>query len=87
MKKKKLSLKKLSLNKKVVSNLEGQQTNGGVFVTQVCPIVTLACPGTWICPVETRFCPRETWICPIDTKFCPTDSFVCPTDGTVACPY
>lgn len=47
MKKKKTNLKKLALNKKVVSNLEKGQVNGGT-------IVTLACPVTLFCP--TRFC-------------------------------
>jgi hypothetical protein len=86
MKKNKKSLKKLSLNKKVVSNLEGQQANGGAFVTQVCPIITINCPGTWICPIDTRYCPKETWVCPIDTRICPIETIACPTD-TLACPY
>ncbi len=50
MKKKKINLKKLALNKKVVSNLEVEQTKGGtvVSVLVVCPINTAFCP--------TRFC-------------------------------
>ncbi|MGH1385417.1 class I lanthipeptide [Kordia sp.] len=47
MKKNKKSLKKLTLNKKVVSNLENSQVTGGTMVT-------LACPVTIFCP--TRFC-------------------------------
>lgn len=47
MKKNKKSIKKLTLNKKVVSNLENSQVTGGTFVTLVCP-VTMFCP--------TRFC-------------------------------
>ncbi len=87
MKKNKKTLKKLSLNKKVVSNLEGQQTTGGALTVQICPINTVLCPvGTWICPIETQLCPRETWVCPIDTKICPIESIACPT-GTLACPY
>lgn len=86
MKKNKKTIKKLSLNKKVVSNLESQQTNGGAIVTQICPINTLNCPGTWICPIETRYCPRPTWICPIDTQICPIETLACPID-TLACPY
>ncbi|MCH2193426.1 class I lanthipeptide [Kordia sp.] len=50
MKKNKKSLKKLTLNKNVVSNLEKSQVNGGT-------IVTLACPVTLFCP--TRFCPTR----------------------------
>jgi hypothetical protein len=86
MKKNKKMFKKLSLNKKVVSNLEIQQTNGGAIVTQICPINTLNCPGTWICPIETRLCPVDTWICPIDTQICPIETLACPID-TLACPY
>lgn len=50
MKKKKTNFKKLALNKKVVSNLEKSQVNGGT-------IITLACPVTIFCP--TRFCFTE----------------------------
>ncbi|MFK7750079.1 MAG: hypothetical protein AB8B65_16930 [Kordia sp.] len=89
MKKNKKSLKKLTLNKKVVSKLEGLQANGGApasgFICPIetrwnCPINTLACPDTWICPIETRFiCPTDSLVCPIETIGCPID--------TVACPY
>ena len=94
MKKKKTNLKKLTLNKKVVSNLERQQANGGAPISvNICPIVTrfncpintLACPDTVICPIVTRFnCPIDTLVCPIETIDCPT--LACPID-TVACPY
>ncbi|EDP97228.1 class I lanthipeptide [Kordia algicida OT-1] len=86
MKKKKKSLKKLSLNKKVVSNLEGQQANGGTIVSQICPINTVwVCPiDTLVCPIDTRLCPIDTRVCPIETLDCP--SVACPTD-TFACPY
>ncbi|WP_298507713.1 hypothetical protein [uncultured Kordia sp.] len=47
MKKNKKSLKKLTLNKNIVSNLEKSQVSGGTFLTAACP-VTLFCP--------TRFC-------------------------------
>lgn len=47
MKKNKKSLKKLKLNKDVVSNLDKNSIQGGT-------IVTLACPVTIFCP--TRFC-------------------------------
>lgn len=47
MKKNKKSLKKLTLNKNVVSNLESGQVSGGTFLTALCP-VTIFCP--------TRFC-------------------------------
>ncbi|MGH1385418.1 hypothetical protein [Kordia sp.] len=89
MKKNKKSLKKLTLNKKVVSKLEGQQTIGGTGFTVVicpietrwnCPILTANCPQTWICPIDTR------WNCPIDTLACPIDTIACPID-TVACPF
>lgn len=88
MKKNKKSLKKLTLNKKVVSNLESQQTNGGapisVFVCPIetilnCPILTTNCPQTWICPVESRFiCPTDSLVCPIETAVCPIDTIGCP---------
>ncbi|PTX64024.1 hypothetical protein C8N46_101634 [Kordia periserrulae] len=94
MKKKKANLKKLSLNKKVVSNLESQQANGGapysVNICPIntfynCPINTLACPNTLICPIDTRLqCPIDTLVCPIETIECPT--LACPID-TVGCPY
>jgi hypothetical protein len=60
MKKNKKSIKKLTLNKNVVSKLESNQVNGGTFVT-------LACPVTVFCP--TRYCPTIFCV----TKFnCPT---------------
>ncbi|WP_430410600.1 class I lanthipeptide [Kordia sp.] len=72
MKKNKKSLKKLTLNKKVVSNLEREQVSGGTILTSPCP-VTIFCP--------TRFCPTK-FNCP--TLFnCPTFGG-CPTFG--ACP-
>lgn len=90
MKKNKKSLKKLTLNKKVVSKLEGLQANGGApasgFICPIntiwnCPIDTLACPiDTLVCPIDTR------WNCPIDTLVCPIDTFACPI-GTVGCPF
>ena len=89
MKKNKKSLKKLTLNKKVVSNLESQQTKGGTVVSIVacpietiwnCPILTTNCPQTLICPIDTR------WNCPIDTLVCPIDTIACPID-TVGCPF
>lgn len=43
-----MNLKKLALNKKVVSNLEQNQVNGGTIITLV------GCPVTLFCP--TRFC-------------------------------
>ncbi|QHI37934.1 hypothetical protein IMCC3317_33170 [Kordia antarctica] len=49
MKKKKKSLKKLTLNKKVVSNLEGNQVSGGTLVTVFCP-TALNCPTRFNCP-------------------------------------
>ena len=55
MKKKKISLKKLTLNKKVVSNLESSQANGGTFVTLACP--TLFCPTRFNCPTLQFNCP------------------------------
>jgi hypothetical protein len=48
MKKNKKTLKKLSLNKKVVSNLEGSQVSGGTIVSIACP--TLFCPTRFNCP-------------------------------------
>ncbi|WP_430410599.1 class I lanthipeptide [Kordia sp.] len=52
MKKNKKSLKKLSLNKNVVSNLENNQISGGTNVS------------VFICPIETRFnCPIVTLVC------------------------
>lgn len=83
MKKNKKSLKKLSLNKNVISNLENGQVVGGTVITIVvcpivtrfnCPILTPACPDTLICPIRTFD------DCPILTTDC---SFVgCPTDRT-----
>ncbi|WP_046758987.1 class I lanthipeptide [Kordia jejudonensis] len=72
MKKNKKSVQKLTLNKKVVSNLEREQISGGT-------ILTAACPNTIFCP--TRFCPTK-FNCPTLYN-CPT--FVtCPTLG--GCP-
>lgn len=73
MKKKKMSLKKLTLNKKVVSKLEEGQVSGGTIVTLACPVTifcprTLVCPNTFICP-QTALCP-ETLDCPIETLAC-----------------
>ena len=48
MKKNKKSLKKLTLNKKVVSNLEENQVSGGTIVSIACP--TLFCPTRFNCP-------------------------------------
>jgi len=89
MKKNKRSLKKLTLNKNIVSKLEGLQANGGAAASGLvcpidtrwnCPINTLVCPDTLICPIETR------WICPTDSLVCPIDTKVCPIE-TIACPY
>ena len=74
MKKNKKSLKKLTLNKKVVSNLEENQVSGGTIATLVnCPQTifcprTIACPNTFICP-QTAICP-QTLRCPIKTLDC-----------------
>ncbi|AXG69292.1 hypothetical protein KORDIASMS9_01512 [Kordia sp. SMS9] len=91
MKKNKRSLKKLALNKSVVSKLESQQANGGAQLSvQVCPVPV---DTFWNCPIDTLVCPIDTWICPIDTKICPIDTLVCPIDtiacpiDTIACPY
>ncbi|WP_156168442.1 class I lanthipeptide [Kordia zhangzhouensis] len=88
MKKKKRSLKKLTLNKNVVSNLENNQVNGGAPATLLCPINTrLNCPDTLICPIETIACPIVTRInCPIETLVCPIETLACPIN-TIACPY
>ncbi|MCH2193425.1 hypothetical protein [Kordia sp.] len=96
MKKNKRSLKKLTLNKKVVSKLEGQQANGGTGIFTVvvcpietrwnCPILTINCPRTLVCPIDTLACPIDTIACPTDSIACPTDSIACPTD-TIACPF
>lgn len=91
MKNKKRSLKKLTLNKNVVSKLESQQTNGGtqVSVLIVCPIDTLVCPidTRWNCPIDTLICPIDTrWNCPIDTLVCPIETIACPIE-TIACPF
>ena len=67
MKKNKKSLKKLSLNKNVISKLEEGNVTGGTILTAACP-VTIFCP--------TRFCPTK-FNCP--TLFnCPTFGG-CPT--------
>ncbi len=50
MKKKKKSFKKLTLNKKVVSNLESEQISGGTGITFACP--TLFCPTRFNCPTQ-----------------------------------
>ncbi|MEM6722283.1 MAG: class I lanthipeptide [Bacteroidota bacterium] len=95
MKKKKRSLKKLTLNKSVVSKLEGQQAVGGspVSLLIVCPIDTLVCPIDTLfkCPIDTLLCPTETrFNCPIDSlacpsvKICPPTSLACPSE---ACPF
>ncbi len=87
MKKKKRSLKKLSLNKKVVSNLDNAELNGGTGVVSVivcpirsvliaCPIRTLDCPKTFICPIQTLDCPIQTTNCSI--AGCPIESVACP---------
>ena len=55
MKKNKKSIKKLTLNKNVVSNLENSQINGGTFVTLACP--TLFCPTQFNCPSFRYNCP------------------------------
>lgn len=90
MKKNKRSLKKLALNKSVVSKLESQQANGGVQISvQICPDPNtfLNCPiDTWKCPIDTWICPIDTQICPIDTLVCPIDTLGCPTE-TIWCPY
>lgn len=84
MKKKKKSLKKLSLNKNVISSLENGQINGGTgFSVWICPIPSLFnCPIlTPACPILTPACPTDTIIdCPIQTLDC---SFAgCPSDRT-----
>ncbi|WP_430410598.1 class I lanthipeptide [Kordia sp.] len=80
MKKNKKSLKKLSLNKDVISNLENGRINGGAPVSVVicpiitrfnCPILTPACPDTLICPILTPACPILTADCSL--AGCPTD--------------
>ncbi|MFK7750078.1 MAG: hypothetical protein AB8B65_16925 [Kordia sp.] len=62
MKKNKKSLKKLTLNKKVVSNLESQQTVGGTFISVV------------VCPIDTVFCPSN--FCPSRLINCETQNIV-----------
>lgn len=81
MKKNKKNLKKLTLNKNVVSKLEEGQIQGGTVLTLACPQTvfcprTLACPNTFLCP-KTALCP-QTLDCPIRTLDC---SFAgCPTN-------
>ncbi|MBC8754384.1 hypothetical protein H2O64_06855 [Kordia sp. YSTF-M3] len=55
MKKNKKSLKKLTLNKKVVSSLEESQVSGGTIVSIACP--TLFCPTRFNCPTLQFDCP------------------------------
>ncbi|WP_046758986.1 class I lanthipeptide [Kordia jejudonensis] len=85
MKKNKKSVKKLSLNKNVISNLENNQVVGGTVVTLVvcpvvtrfnCPILTPACPilTNGICPILTPACPIITADCSL--AGCPSD-FIC----------
>jgi hypothetical protein len=83
MKKNKKSLKKLKLNKNVISSLENRQVNGGaqisVFICPIitrfnCPILTPACPDTLICPILTPACPILTADCSL--AGCPSD-FIC----------
>lgn len=54
MKKNKKSIKKLTLNKKVVSNLESSQANGGTIVSLACP--SLFCPTNFNCPTLAFNC-------------------------------
>ncbi|WP_046758985.1 class I lanthipeptide [Kordia jejudonensis] len=82
MKKKKASLKKLSLNKDVISNLENNQVAGGAQISGfVCPIVT-----RFNCPIFTPACPIElTPGCPILTPACPIESrYVCTDVGCLS---
>lgn len=79
MKKNKKSIKKLTLNKNVVSKLESNQVSGGTFVTTACP-VTVFCP-TKFCP--TVFCPTKL-NCPTlggcpTFNGCPSLAGGCPT--------
>lgn len=74
MKKNKTSLKKLSLNKNVVSKLENGQISGGT-------ILSAACPRTLLCPRTVLNCP-QTFACP-QTALCP-QTLNCPTFGN--CP-
>lgn len=94
MKKNKKSLKKLSLNKNVVSNLEAQQTSGGTIVTRTgcpipintlwnCPIRTIACPDTWLCITEN--CPPLTTDCPSFDGGC--GSLVDGCGSALGCPF
>ena len=80
MKKKKKNLKKLSLNKNVISNLENGQIVGGTLITiVVCPIIT-----RFNCPILTPACPILTnQICPILTPACPITTT---TNSAVGCP-
>ncbi|PTX64025.1 hypothetical protein C8N46_101635 [Kordia periserrulae] len=86
MKKKKTNLKKLTLNKKVVSKLEEGQVNGGTLITLACPVTllcprTLACPDTWLCP-QTLDCPLT-----LDCSFNGCNSFIDDCPSALACPY
>ncbi|AXG69291.1 hypothetical protein KORDIASMS9_01511 [Kordia sp. SMS9] len=90
MKKKKTNLKKLTLNKNVVSKLEESQVQGGTVVTLACP-VTIFCPRTIInCP-DTFLCPK-TLDCPL-TLDCPSfggqgcGSFIDDCPSALACPF
>lgn len=78
MKKKKTNLKKLKLNKNVISNLEEGQVQGG---TQVSVLVICPAPTLLNCPPQTLICPR-TLDCP-DTFLCP-QTLNCPQ--TLDCP-
>lgn len=67
MKKNKKSLKKLSLNKNVVSSLENGQVSGGAKISvQICPIETVYnCPtvSVYYCPIKSinNDCPISTF--------------------------
>ena len=72
MKKNKKSIKKLTLNKKVVSNLEEGQINGGTGFT------IIACPQSIYCP--SVFCISAAIPCPIiTTTNIPSIAGGCPT--------
>lgn len=82
MKKSKKSLKKLTLNKKVVSNLEENQVSGGTLVTVFCP-TQLNCPTVFDCPTLNPDCiktlnPRDCIIRTLDCSYagCPS-RFLC----------
>jgi hypothetical protein len=82
MKKNKKNLKKLTLNKNVVSKLEESQVNGGIVVTVFC-VTQLNCPTILNCPTLNPNClktlnPRDCLIRTIDCSFvgCITN-FVC----------